>query len=68
MNTGEDGISDHRLAGDADLMIQIGPGLFGVRTPAGEFSWKAFREKAAIDQVKAFEVKLAQGARPAGPS
>src|SRR5699024_5885044 len=66
MNTGEGGISDHHLAGDADLMMQIGPGLFGVRTPAGEFSWEAFKEKAAIDQVKAFEVKLAQGAKTRG--
>ena len=66
MNTGEGGISDHHLAGDADLMMQIGPGLFGVRTPAGEFSWEAFKEKAAMDQVKAFEIKLAQGAKTRG--
>lgn len=66
MNTGEGGISDHHLAGDADLMMQIGPGLFGVRTPGGEFSWEAFKEKAAMEQVKAFEVKLAQGAKTRG--
>ncbi|CAM4269626.1 FMN-binding glutamate synthase family protein [Lacicoccus alkaliphilus] len=66
MNTGEGGISDHHLAGNADLMMQIGPGLFGVRTPAGEFSWDAFREKAEMPQVKAFEIKLAQGAKTRG--
>ncbi|WP_031546322.1 FMN-binding glutamate synthase family protein [Salinicoccus luteus] len=66
MNTGEGGISDHHLAGDADLMMQIGPGLFGVRTPAGEFSWEAFKEKAEMEQVKAFEIKLAQGAKTRG--
>ncbi|MBY8909273.1 FMN-binding glutamate synthase family protein, partial [Salinicoccus roseus] len=62
----EGGISDHHLAGNADLMMQIGPGLFGVRTPAGEFSWDAFREKAELEQVKAFEIKLAQGAKTRG--
>lgn len=66
MNTGEGGISDHHLAGNADLMMQIGPGLFGVRTTAGEFSWEAFKEKSEIEQVKAFEVKLAQGAKTRG--
>jgi glutamate synthase domain-containing protein 2 len=66
MNTGEGGISDHHLAGNADLMMQIGPGLFGVRTPGGEFSWDAFREKAEMEQVKAFEIKLAQGAKTRG--
>lgn len=66
MNTGEGGISDHHLAGNADLIMQIGPGLFGVRTPAGEFSWEAFKEKAGMEQVKAFEIKLAQGAKTRG--
>ncbi|AQQ52372.1 FMN-binding glutamate synthase family protein [Planococcus lenghuensis] len=66
MNTGEGGISDHHLAGGVDLMMQIGPGMFGVRTPAGEFSMDAFKEKAAMPQVKAFEVKLAQGAKTRG--
>lgn len=66
MNTGEGGISDHHLAGDTDLIMQIGPGLFGVRTPGGEFSWEAFKEKADMEKVKAFEVKLAQGAKTRG--
>lgn len=66
MNTGEGGISDHHLAGNADLIMQIGPGMFGVRTTAGEFSWEAFKEKSEIEQVKAFEVKLAQGAKTRG--
>lgn len=66
MNTGEGGISDYHLAGDTDLIMQIGPGLFGVRTPGGEFSWEAFKEKAAMENVKAFEVKLAQGAKTRG--
>lgn len=66
MNTGEGGISDHHLAGGADLIMQIGPGLFGVRTAGGEFSWEAFKEKSEMEQVKAFEIKLAQGAKTRG--
>lgn len=66
MNTGEGGISEHHLAGNTDLIMQIGPGQFGVRTTAGEFSWEAFKEKSEIEQVKAFEIKLAQGAKTRG--
>lgn len=32
MNTGEGGLSDYHLAGNTDIIAQIGPGLFGVRT------------------------------------
>jgi glutamate synthase domain-containing protein 2 len=31
MNSGEGGISSHHLKGDVDIIMQIGPGLFGVR-------------------------------------
>lgn len=58
--------SNHHLKGDVDLIMQIGPGLFGVRTEAGEFSWEELKKKAEIDQVKAFELKLAQGAKLRG--
>ncbi|MFF2755350.1 FMN-binding glutamate synthase family protein [Psychrobacillus sp. NPDC058041] len=66
MNTGEGGLSKHHLAGDADIIAQIGSGLFGFRTEDGEFSWERLREKAEIPQVKAFELKLAQGAKMRG--
>lgn len=66
MNTGEGGLSEYHLAGNPDIIMQIGPGLFGVRTAGGEFSLDAFKEKAAMKQVKAFEVKLAQGAKIRG--
>ena len=66
MNTGEGGLSDYHLKGDVDLIMQIGPGLFGVRTKAGELSWEELKKKAEIDQVKAFELKLAQGAKLRG--
>ncbi|WP_085993841.1 FMN-binding glutamate synthase family protein [Oceanobacillus senegalensis] len=66
MNTGEGGISDYHLKGGVDLVMQIGPGLFGVRDRAGNFSWDALKEKSQIPQVKAFELKLGQGAKTRG--
>lgn len=66
MNTGEGGLSPHHLEGNADIIAQIGTGLFGVRTQDGEFSWDLLKEKAETPQVKAFELKLAQGAKTRG--
>lgn len=66
MNTGEGGLSKHHLRGNADIIMQIGPGLFGVRTEAGDFSWEQFKKKSEMEQVKAFELKLAQGAKTRG--
>ena len=58
--------STYHLAGGADIIAQIGSGLFGFRTPEGEFSWDLLREKADMPEVKAFEIKLAQGAKMRG--
>lgn len=66
MNTGEGGLSDYHLAGNTDIIAQIGPGLFGVRTESGDFNWDLLEEKSRIPQVKAFEIKLAQGAKTRG--
>lgn len=66
MNTGEGGLSKHHLAGSPDIIAQIGSGLFGYRTEDGEFSWERLREKAEIPEVKAFELKLAQGSKMRG--
>jgi glutamate synthase domain-containing protein 2 len=66
MNTGEGGLSPHHLKGNADIIMQIGPGLFGVRTKEGEFCWDELKKKSQIPQVKAFELKLAQGAKARG--
>ncbi|MCA1055920.1 FMN-binding glutamate synthase family protein [Rossellomorea aquimaris] len=66
MNTGEGGLSKHHLKGGVDIICQIGPGLFGVRTKDGEFSWEEFKKKSDLEQVKAFELKLAQGAKTRG--
>jgi len=66
MNTGEGGLSNYHLAGGVDLIFQIGPGLFGVRDKEGNFSWEELKKKSEIPQIKAFELKLAQGAKIRG--
>lgn len=66
MNTGEGGLSSHHLKGETDIIMQISSGLFGVRTPEGEFSWEEFKKNSQIDNVKAFELKIAQGAKQRG--
>jgi glutamate synthase domain-containing protein 2 len=66
LNTGEGGLSPHHLVGGGDVVFQIGPGLFGVRSPEGEWSWEKFREQAAVPQVKGFELKFHQGAKIRG--
>ncbi len=66
MNTGEGGLSDYHLSGGVDIIMQIGPGLFGVRTKDGEFDWDLLKEKSELDQVKAIELKFAQGAKTRG--
>lgn len=66
MNSGEGGVSDHHLKGGVDIIMQIGPGLFGVRNLKGTFNWDALLAKSNIPEVKAFEIKLAQGAKTRG--
>ena len=66
MNTGEGGLSPHHLKGGADIVVQIGPAKFGFRNPDGTFSYEELRKKASIPQVKAFELKLGQGAKIRG--
>ncbi|SLN42073.1 Glutamate synthase [NADPH] large chain [Roseovarius albus] len=64
MNTGEGGLSPYHLEGGADIVFQIGTGKFGVRKPEGGFDEDKLREVAAHDEVKMFELKLSQGAKP----
>lgn len=66
MNTGEGGLSDYHLKGGVDIIMQIGPGLFGVRDKDGNFNWNELQKKSKIPEIKAFEVKLAQGAKTRG--
>ena len=64
MNTGEGGLSPMHLEGGCDIVFQIGTAKFGVRDEKGRLSDAKLREVAAHDQVKMFELKLSQGAKP----
>jgi glutamate synthase domain-containing protein 2 len=64
MNTGEGGLSPYHLEGGGDLVFQIGTAKYGVRGADGKLSDDKLREIAAHDQVKMFEIKLSQGAKP----
>ena len=64
MDTGEGGLSPYHLEGGCDIMMQIGTAKYGVRDAAGKMSEPRLRELAAIEQVRAFEIKLSQGAKP----
>ncbi|MGB3555772.1 MAG: FMN-binding glutamate synthase family protein [Jannaschia sp.] len=64
MNTGEGGLSEYHLEGGCDLVYQIGTAKFGVRDIEGALSEEKLREMATRPQVKMFELKLAQGAKP----
>ena len=64
MNTGEGGLSPHHLAGGADIVFQIGTAKYGVRTATGALDEDKLRAIAAHPQVRMFEIKLSQGAKP----
>lgn len=64
INTGEGGLSPYHLDGGADVVFQIGTAKYGVRDENGNLSDAKLKEVAAIDQVKMFEIKLSQGAKP----
>jgi len=66
INTGEGGVAPEHLKSGVDVVSQIGPGLFGYRDEHGEFSLDEFRKKAAEPNIKAFELKFAQGAKIRG--
>ncbi len=64
LNTGEGAISPFHLEGGCDLVFQIGTAKYGVRNERGELDDDRLREIAAIEQVRLFEIKLSQGAKP----
>ena len=64
MNTGEGGLSPYHLQGGADIVFQIGTAKYGVRDREGRLDDDKLRAVAAHEQVKMFELKLAQGAKP----
>ena len=63
-NTGEGGLSSHHLDGGCDLVFQIGTAKYGVRNDDGSLNDEKLAEVAAHDQVRMFEIKMSQGAKP----
>lgn len=64
MNTGEGGLSPYHLEGGADIVFQIGTAKYGVRDKDGKLSDDKLREIAAHENVRMFEIKMSQGAKP----
>ncbi len=64
MNTGEGGLSPYHLEGGADIVFQISTAKFGVRKESGGFDTEKLKAVAKHEQVKMFEIKLSQGAKP----
>jgi glutamate synthase domain-containing protein 2 len=62
MDTGEGGLSPHHIEGGCDIIMQMGTAKYGMRSHDGSFSPEKVRELA--HHVKAFEIKLSQGAKP----
>ncbi|HZQ74885.1 MAG TPA: FMN-binding glutamate synthase family protein [Burkholderiales bacterium] len=62
MDTGEGGLSPYHLEGGCDIIMQIGTAKYGVRDPQGNLSEERLIELSRA--VKAFEIKLSQGAKP----
>jgi len=64
LNTGEGALSKYHLEGGCDIVFQIGTAKYGIRTEDGSIDDAKLRKAAALEQVKMFEIKLSQGAKP----
>jgi glutamate synthase domain-containing protein 2 len=64
LNTGEGGLSPWHLESGCDLVFQIGTAKYGVRDAKGNLCDTRLRAIAAHEQVRMFEIKLSQGAKP----
>src|SRR5476649_1944721 len=62
MDTREGGLAPYHLEGNCDVIMQIGTAKYGIRNSDGTFSAERAKELAKV--VKAFEIKLSQGAKP----
>ena len=63
-NTGEGAMSEFHLEGGCDIVFQIGTAKYGCRLEDGTFSDKELANVATHPEVKMFEIKLSQGAKP----
>ncbi|MBT5489519.1 MAG: FMN-binding glutamate synthase family protein, partial [Halieaceae bacterium] len=64
LNTGEGGLSPFHRQAPCDLIFQIGTAKYGVRDEQGRLDASKLTELAAIPEIKMFEIKLSQGAKP----
>ena len=64
LDTGEGGLSPYHLEGGCDIIFQLGTAKYGVRDENGHLSDERLRALAAHETVRAFEIKLSQGAKP----
>ena len=64
LNTGEGGLSPPHQTAPCDLIFQIGTAKYGVRDGDGQLDLSKIRSLAAIPELKMFEIKLSQGAKP----
>jgi len=64
MNTGEGGLSPYHLEGGADLVFQIGTAKYGVCDLLGNLDEEKLKQVAKHPQVRMFELKMSQGAKP----
>lgn len=62
LNTGEGGLSPHHIEFGPDVIFQIGTAKYGVRNLQGQLDAQALRNVS--QHVKAFELKMSQGAKP----
>ncbi len=64
LNTGEGGLTPWHLEGGADIVFQIGTAKNGVRNAGGGLDDRKLCEIARHEQVRMFEIKISQGAKP----
>jgi len=62
MDTGEGGLSPHHIEGGCDIIMQMGTAKYGMRNLDGTLSPEKVKDLS--QHVKAFEIKLSQGAKP----
>ncbi|TAK45579.1 MAG: FMN-binding glutamate synthase family protein [Betaproteobacteria bacterium] len=62
LDTGEGGLSPYHLEGGCDIVMQIGTAKYGLRDTQGSLDPERLLELSKV--VKAFEIKLSQGAKP----
>lgn len=64
MNTGEGGLSQFHIDGGAPIIFQIGTAKYGCSKDDLSLDEEKLKKLASKDQIKMFEIKLSQGAKP----